>query len=119
MFIPARNLRPRRHLHLVQPRSTVLPLTRGECEGGARPCPIVSCRHNLCVDVTPAGGISVHWFPEDERDRPSCALDVAEDSPGLSVIDVAALMGTTRQRIDQIESIAKRKIRRRMRKADE
>lgn len=33
------------------------PRTRGDCEGRPRPCPWVGCRHNLLIDVTPAGSI--------------------------------------------------------------
>lgn len=33
------------------------PRTRGECLGGYRPCPWVSCRHHLGVDVTEVGSL--------------------------------------------------------------
>lgn len=33
------------------------PRTRGDCEGGIRPCPYVSCKHNLFIDVVDEGGI--------------------------------------------------------------
>ncbi len=93
-------------------------MTRGECEGGFRPCAAVSCKFNLCTDVSEAGRLIVHWLPDEHPERPNCALDAA-DSSGLSVSEVATLMRTTRQWVDQIEHKAKRKIRRRMRKVSE
>jgi len=32
------------------------PKTRADCEGGHRPCPYVSCKYNLFVDVNPRTG---------------------------------------------------------------
>lgn len=33
------------------------PRTRAECEGGVRPCPWVSCKHHLAIDVLASGSI--------------------------------------------------------------
>jgi hypothetical protein len=60
--------------------------------------------------VTRAGGIKIHWFPEDDPERPTCALDAA-DSGGLGCADVAALMGVTRERVRQLEEAGLRKMR--------
>lgn len=62
------------------------PKTRGECaslrgrntEGILNPCPFVSCRHNLYLDVLDTGNIRYN-FPDLEPDQMpfSCALDEA------------------------------------------
>lgn len=100
-----------RHLRVVPPLPPhgELPRTRGECVGGSRPCPLVSCKHNLCVDVGKAGAVKVHWLPEDEPERPNCALDVA-DTGGVGQLEAAAILGVTRQRINQTENQAFRKM---------
>ncbi len=114
--IPGIPDRPHRHLRLVgAPSDSSLPRTRGECRDGARPCPLVSCRHHLAVDVGRKGRLTVHWEPDEEPDRPSCALDVAEQAGGLSPAEVATLIGVTRQGVRVVEEKAVRKMKRRMR----
>jgi hypothetical protein len=80
-----------------------LPKTRGECVGGARPCPMVSCRHNLFLEVTETGGIKF-TFPDTEvwEMRESCALDVA-DRGDHTLQEVAFALNLTRERIRQLE----------------
>jgi hypothetical protein len=109
----------RRHLRLVAERAepSNLPRTRADCEGGPRPCPLISCRHNLSADVTFAGGVRVHWLPEDEPDRPTCALDLAERQ-GMGERDVGEALGCSRERVRQIEHRALKKIARPMAKAN-
>lgn len=101
-----------RHLRLVtdRPSDTSLPRTRGECEGGARPCPLISCRHHLAADLLPGGTLQVHWLPDEEPERPSCSLDVA-DFGGLGPTDVALIMGVSKQRVVQIEERVVRKLK--------
>lgn len=84
----------------------VRPLTRGECRSGPRPCPWMSCRHHLAVDVSVFGALKVN-FPdvEDGALPASCALDVAERG-GLSLEEVGALLNVTRERARQIEATA-------------
>ena len=57
------------------------PKTRSECAEGMRPCPHVSCRHHLYLDVSPKTGAIKLNFPDlDPWELPvSCALDIAED----------------------------------------
>ena len=78
------------------------PRTRGDCAGGPRPCPWASCRFNLLLEVTPETGRIVLQERELEDLPETCALDVA-DRGGLNQPDTAALLGVTRQRVDQLE----------------
>lgn len=87
-----------------------MPRTRGDCVDGPRPCPHYRCRHNLVVEVTLGGGVRMNFDPEAEPDRPSCVLDVADQGPH-SAEEVGQFIGTTRQRIQQHESRALRKLR--------
>src|ERR1700746_2397319 len=56
------------------------PKTRGECQEMMRPCPFVSCKYHLYIDVHPERGSIKVNFPdlEPEDMYESCALDVAE-----------------------------------------
>ncbi len=80
------------------------PRTRGECAEGMRPCPHVSCRHHLYLDVSPRTGAIKLNFPDLEVwELPdSCALDIAERG-GVTLEDVGAIMNLTRERIRQVE----------------
>jgi len=80
------------------------PRTRAECVGGPRPCPFVSCKHHLFIDVSSRTGAIKLNFPDMEVwDMPeSCALDVA-DRGGTTLEDVGAIMNLTRERIRQVE----------------
>lgn len=71
------------------------PTSRAECASCPRPCPWESCRY--------------HLGPGAE----TCALDVA-DRGGASINEVAALLGVSKQRIDQITKRAVVKIAVRM-----
>jgi hypothetical protein len=80
------------------------PRVRNACAGGARPCPYVSCKHHLYVDVSPRTGAIKLNFPDLEvwEMGDSCALDVA-DRGGTTLEDVGAIMNLTRERIRQVE----------------
>ena len=80
------------------------PQVRSACAGGARPCPYVSCKHHLYVDVSPRTGAIKLNFPDLEvwEMGDSCALDVA-DRGGTTLEDVGAIMNLTRERIRQVE----------------
>jgi hypothetical protein len=80
------------------------PKTRAECAGGARPCPYVSCRYHLYLDVDPRIGTIKLNYPdlEPEELAESCSLDVA-DRGAQRLEDVGGLMNVTRERIRQIE----------------
>lgn len=80
------------------------PKTRAECVEGPRPCPYVSCKHHLYIDVSPRTGAIKLNFPDLEvwEMGESCALDVA-DRGGTTLEDVGAIMNLTRERIRQVE----------------
>jgi hypothetical protein len=81
------------------------PKTRADCEGGHRPCPYVSCRFNLFVDVNPRTGSVKLNFPDKElwEVADTCALDVA-DRGGITLEEVGAIMNLTRERVRQLET---------------
>jgi hypothetical protein len=80
------------------------PRVRAACAGAVRPCPYVSCKHHLYVDVSPRTGAIKLNFPDLEvwEMGDSCALDVA-DRGGTTLEDVGAIMNLTRERIRQVE----------------
>lgn len=80
------------------------PKTRADCKGGARPCPFVSCKHHLYLDVSAKTGAIKLNFPDLEpwELANTCALDVA-DRDGTTLEGVGAIMNLTRERVRQIE----------------
>ena len=83
------------------------PTTRGECVDGERPCPWVSCRHHLSIEVKPRTGAIMTAFPdlELEAHAETCSLDVA-DRGEHTLEQVAQLIGCVRERARQIEEQA-------------
>lgn len=98
----------------------LLPLTRRSCEPGGwngdRPCPFVSCRYHLALDVEPTrGAIKVNFPDRDVDEMPAtCTLDVA-DIGGVTLELVAAVMNLTRERVRQYETLALAKLPREVR----
>jgi len=105
----------RRELHLLvaeadadlhQAGEFFSPTTRGDCAQVVRPCPHVSCKYNLYLDVSNATGAVKLNFPDLEpHELPangSCALDVA-DRGGATLEQTAEYTNLTRQRVRQIE----------------
>ncbi|HRH00220.1 MAG TPA: sigma factor-like helix-turn-helix DNA-binding protein [Polyangiaceae bacterium] len=80
------------------------PKTRVECASGERPCPFVSCKHHLYLDVSAKTGAIKLNFPDLEvwEMTETCALDVA-DKGGTTLEEVGAIMNLTRERIRQVE----------------
>ena len=80
------------------------PKTRGECASGARPCPFVSCKHHLYLDVNPETGSIKLNFPDLELEdmKDTCSLDVA-DRGGITLEEVGEILNLTRERIRQVE----------------
>lgn len=91
------------------------PRTRADCLPGGcneqRPCPWVSCKYSLYLDVTETGALQLN-FPEIGPDEmvESCALDVAERG-GLQLEAVGEMMRVVRERIRQVEARALLKLK--------
>lgn len=88
------------------------PTRRSQCREGVRPCPWVSCRHHLYLEVSGRGRVKLN-FRDREPDEMalSCSLDLAEDGP-RTLDQVAILLGMSRERVRQIEEEALVQIRR-------
>ncbi len=80
------------------------PVARMECVGAERPCPFVSCKHHLFLDVSSKTGAIKLNFPDLEvwEMKETCALDVS-DRGGTTLEEVGAIMNLTRERIRQVE----------------
>lgn len=77
------------------------PRVRADCARGPRPCPWGSCRHNLLAERR-----------GQAPQLASCALDVLDANPdGLTLAQLAPLLGCTRQRVDQLARNALAKLR--------
>jgi len=103
----------KRHLHVVPANDDYpRPRTRGDCGSVPRPCPFVSCRWNLYLDVMDNGSLKLN-FPDLEPDqmdtRFSCALDVA-DRGGSKLETVGYAMNIVRERVRQVEAAALREL---------
>jgi hypothetical protein len=107
----ARTIAPRRltSVELRQVASTASaqaerPKTRAECAHEQRPCPWVSCKHHLYLDVNPRTGTIKLNFPDLEpwELEHTCALDVADDG-GHTLEEVGDITNLTRERIRQLE----------------
>jgi hypothetical protein len=87
------------------------PRRRQDCADAPRPCPHVSCRHHLYLDVNPHTGTIKLNFPDLEvwELGNSCALDIA-DQGGTAIETVGQFMNVTRERIRQIETQALSKL---------
>lgn len=92
--------------------NVVRPRTRGDCEGGQRPCPFVSCAHHLYHVAHRADYASdeAHFDALVE----TCSLDIADES-GATLLRIADVLKVTRARAQQIESRAVLKARRAVR----
>ncbi len=88
------------------------PASRAECGNFERPCPFVSCKHHLYLDVNPTTGSIKLNFPDLEvwEMEETCALDVA-DRGGITLEEVGEIMNLTRERIRQVELRGLEKLR--------
>lgn len=87
------------------------PQTRADCASGPRPCPWVSCKFHLYLDVNPETGSIKLNFPDLEvwEMRDTCALDVA-DRGGITLEEVGEILNLTRERIRQVEVVGLEKL---------
>lgn len=88
------------------------PTDRAQCVNGVRPCPYVSCKHHLYLDVNPETGSIKLNFPDLEvwEMESTCALDVA-DRGGITLEEVGEILNLTRERIRQVEVKGLQKLR--------
>lgn len=81
------------------------PKTRAECVDMERPCPFVSCKYHLYLDVHPVrGSIKVNFTDIEVWEMTeTCALDIA-DRGGITLEEVGEIMNLTRERVRQVET---------------
>lgn len=104
------------HAALLEPEDFAAlsdrPRTWGECCESTGPCPWVSCRHHLYLDVSPETGSIKLNFPDlepEELEHP-CALRIA--SAGAQTLEEVGLrLNLTRERSRQLEVIALHKLK--------
>ncbi len=88
------------------------PKTRGDCVGGQRPCPFVSCKYHLALEVH-EHAIKYNFPHVDVTDmNETCSLDVA-DHQGTTLEEVSELLNITRERVRQIERAALKRVQKR------
>lgn len=80
------------------------PKNRSECVDGPRPCPFISCRYHLYLDVSKRTGSIKLNFPDKEpwELEETCSLDLSEKG-GLPLEIISKHMNLTRERVRQIE----------------
>lgn len=88
------------------------PRTRAECQDVPRPCPYVSCRYNLYLDVW-GRGLRLQFPHLDPTEMEhSCALDEAEAHvDGMTLDEMGKRLNITRERARQLEESSLRKLR--------
>lgn len=81
------------------------PRSRADCLDMPRPCPFVSCRHHLYLEVNEdTGSIKLNFPDMDLAELPeTCALDVA-DRGGVTLEEIGEILNLTRERIRQVEA---------------
>jgi hypothetical protein len=89
---------------LYPPVDEPRPAERSQCRDAPRPCPWVSCKHHLYLDVNPETGSIKLNFPDLEvwDMKETCSLDIA-DRNGITLEEVGEIMNLTRERIRQVE----------------
>lgn len=115
--------------HQVMGDAEPKPRTWGECKerfGDAEPCPYVSCRHHLALEVgaprrvvgadglvqirDPGLKVNFPHLPIEQLPE-TCSLRAAEQHKGMTLEEVSVHLNLTRERARQIEAIALAKMR--------
>lgn len=88
------------------------PKSRSECVDGPRPCPFVSCKYHLYLDVkTDTNSIKLNFPHLDVWEMEhTCSLDVAERG-GMTLEEVGHILNLTRERVRQVEVAGIEKLR--------
>jgi hypothetical protein len=98
------------------PTDVKRPERRSDClsdgVNAERPCPFVSCKYHLALDVNAHGSV-IENFPglELEELPDTCALDAADREEGMVLEDVGKRLNVTRERVRQIADVAGAKYR--------
>ncbi len=91
------------------------PRTRGDCASVPRPCPFISCKMNLHVELTKQGHLSLSHGegadPLDVHPDESCALDVADRGESSQERVAHLLGGVTLEWIRRTERAAEAEMR--------
>lgn len=116
MSVPTRRLTRRERLvrnarlqlegdpHVIDGEILTRPRTRSECAEGPRPCPWISCRHHLYLDISEKGWLKLnkpHLEPHELTE--SCSLDVA-DRDGITLEALGELFNVSLEGARQIEA---------------
>lgn len=110
--------------HPVPAGKRVLPMTRAECRGGCRPCPLASCEFHLYLEVLPGGRIRYNWPGVEIEDmRETCVLDVIERTwaggersscdDETMLEEIGRVLNLDRERVRQVLGSALAKLKRR------
>jgi len=104
--------RPQVRIHHDEGAVAARPKCRDECATIPRPCPFISCRYHLYLDVNPRTGRIKFNFPGLEvcQIAVSCALDMAEAGP-WTLEEIGGRLNVTRERARQLAEQALGKIR--------
>lgn len=82
------------------------PRTRADCASVPRPCPYIGCRHHLGIDPQPNGSFRLTYGHDDVGQmRYTCSLDLADRGP-MTLEQVGHVLGVTRERARQMETVA-------------
>lgn len=114
---------PKRKLFLLRTENDSFPWSdyerphvRADCLPGGvnemRPCPFVTCRWHLAVNVNEASGSFTETFPGRElTEMPAtCSLDIADEG-GATLEEIGDALNVTREAARLIEAKAIRKLR--------
>lgn len=89
--------------------------TRSDCDTWPRPCKITECRYHLITLLRPIWKRQRLGVIPINRMRESCVLDLA-DRGGMTLEEVAQVLGLTRERVRQIEAAGLKKFSAEMRR---